>query len=67
MRRWRCYFCEHVYDEAVGDPRTGIAAGMRFENLPEDWCCPDCGATRDDFRLESEARPAAPLSRHPPR
>jgi len=50
-RRWQCYFCAHVYDEALGDPPSGIAPGTRWEDVPADWCCPDCGATKADFAL----------------
>jgi len=49
MKKYRCMVCSHVYDPAEGDPTTGIAPGTAFENLPEDWVCPDCGATKADF------------------
>ena len=39
----------HIYDEALGDPERGIAPGTRWEDVPEDWCCPDCGATKGDY------------------
>jgi len=48
-RRYRCTICSHVYDPAEGDPDSGIAPGTAFENLPEDWCCPECGAMNADF------------------
>jgi rubredoxin len=48
-RKYRCTICGHVYDPAQGDPDSGIAPGTAFENLPADWCCPDCGAVKDDF------------------
>jgi rubredoxin len=44
-------YCAHVYDEALGDPDTGIAPNTRFEDLPEDWSCPECGAMKSDFHL----------------
>ena len=47
--QWQCYFCAHVYDEALGDPECGIAPGTAWENVPDDWCCPDCGATKADY------------------
>lgn len=50
MKKWKCRFCGHIYDEAKGDAETGIAPGTRLEDLPEDWECPDCGATKADFR-----------------
>jgi rubredoxin len=49
FRQWQCYFCAHIYDEAQGDPARGIAPGTRWEDVPEDWGCPDCGATKGDF------------------
>ena len=54
MRRFRCYFCGHIYDEESGDPEAGIAPGTRFEDLPLDWVCPHCGADRDQFREEMD-------------
>lgn len=51
MRKYKCRFCSHVYDEALGDVETNIAAGTKFEDLPEDWGCPECGGTKDDYEL----------------
>lgn len=51
MRTWQCNFCSHIYDEAKGDPDSGIAPGTRFEDIPDDWMCPDCGAGKADYRL----------------
>ena len=48
-RKWQCSTCGEVYDEALGDPESGIAPGTRFEDIPEDWICPNCGATKDLF------------------
>jgi len=50
-RKYRCTVCSHVYDPAEGDPAAGIAPGTAFEAIPEDWVCPDCGATKADFEL----------------
>jgi len=52
-RKFICNVCGHVYDEALGDTAAGLAAGTRWENIPEDWVCPDCGATKEDF-VEAE-------------
>ena len=41
--------CDLVYDPAQGDPDSGIPPGTAFEDLPEGWMCPDCGATKVDF------------------
>jgi rubredoxin-NAD+ reductase len=49
MRRYRCRYCSHIYDEKLGDPDTGIAPGTRFEDIPEDWVCPECGAAKSDY------------------
>jgi rubredoxin len=53
-RKYICSVCAHVYDEALGDEQ--FAPGTRWEDIPEDWLCPDCGATKSDFTLaEAEA------------
>ena len=49
MNKWECTSCGYVYDPAKGDPDSGIAPGTPFEELPEDWVCPDCGAEKDMF------------------
>ncbi|MCB1611932.1 MAG: rubredoxin [Xanthomonadales bacterium] len=48
MRRYRCTVSAHIYDPAEGDPASGVAAGTAFADLPADWVCPDCGASRSD-------------------
>ncbi len=48
-KKYRCLICGHIYDPAEGDPANGIPPGTAFANLPADWYCPDCGATKDDF------------------
>ena len=49
MDKYVCNPCGWIYDPAIGDPENGIAAGTAFENLPEDWVCPLCGAGKEDF------------------
>lgn len=49
VQRWRCTVCGYIYDPAVGDPGNGIAPGVSFEDLPGDWVCPVCGASKDMF------------------
>lgn len=49
MDKYRCIPCGWVYDPAKGDPENGIAAGTPFEELPEDWSCPLCGADKSQF------------------
>ena len=49
MQKWECTVCGHIYDPAEGDPDSGIPPGTPFEDLPDDWVCPDCGAEKSDF------------------
>ncbi len=49
MSKWRCLLRNYIYDPAVGDPDGGIAPGTAFESIPDEWVCPLCGATKDDF------------------
>lgn len=46
---YKCVHCDYVYDPAVGDPDDGIPPGTPFSDLPEEWVCPVCGATKDQF------------------
>ena len=49
MKKYMCIVCGYVYDEAVGEPEHGIAAGTRWEDIPGSWSCPDCGVAKADF------------------
>lgn len=49
LQKYQCTVCYYVYDPAVGDPDNGIEPGTAFENLPDDWVCPDCGVDKDMF------------------
>jgi rubredoxin len=49
MSSYVCDLCGYVYDPMVGDPANGIAPGTPFEQLPEDWVCPQCGGGKEDF------------------
>jgi len=49
FKKYQCLVCDHIYDEAEGDADTGITPGTRFEDLPDDWVCPTCGAEKADF------------------
>ncbi len=51
MKKWQCFFCSFVYDEALGLPDEGIAPGTAWADVPEDWMCPDCGAAKSDFHM----------------
>lgn len=55
MRKWECIVCGLIYDEAKGWPDDGISAGTPWEDVPEDWLCPDCGVGKEDFELIEEA------------
>jgi len=48
-KRYQCLACNYIYDPALGDPDSGIAPGTAFEDIPDDWKCPVCGATKDMF------------------
>ncbi len=49
MKKYRCTVCGYIYDPAQGDADSGVAPGTAFEDLPDDWCCPVCGAEKSDF------------------
>ncbi len=49
MDKWECTVCGYIYDPDVGDPENGVEPGTAFEDLPEDWVCPVCGAPQDMF------------------
>ena len=52
MKLYVCNVCGYIYDPAEGDPDSGIATGTAFEDLPENWVCPVCGAPKDEFSVE---------------
>ncbi len=68
-RRWICDACGYVYDEAKGDPDSGLAPGTRYEAIPDDWMCPLCGLTKSDLRplpemsAPSQLNPVQPAAR----
>ncbi len=51
MKKYKCEVCGYIYDEALGDPDEGVPAGTLWQDVPEDWECPDCGAAKEDFTL----------------
>ena len=51
FRKYKCKTCGHIYDEQLGDPKNGVAPGTRWEDVPEDWGCPKCGAVKAMFTL----------------
>ena len=50
MKKYKCVFCGHIYDPALGDEKNGIPPGTAFEDLPDDWKCPGCGAEKEYFK-----------------
>jgi len=52
MDKYVCSVCGYVYAPAQGDPDNGVSPGTAFEDLPEGWNCPVCGATKDQFEKE---------------
>lgn len=52
MMKYICDICGYVYDPAVGDPENGVPAGTAFDKIPDDWVCPICGASKDQFSPE---------------
>jgi len=51
MAKWKCTVCGHVYDPAAGDPDGDIAPGTPFEEIPDDWECPECGSPKSAYKL----------------
>lgn len=52
MKKFVCSVCGYVYNPESGDPDNGIAPGTKFEDLPDDWTCPLCGAGKEEFSEE---------------
>ena len=53
-KKYVCVICGYIYDEETGDPESGINPGTLWEDVPEDWTCPDCGSSKQDFDLLEE-------------
>jgi rubredoxin len=51
MTKWMCVNCGYVYDEMLGDPANGLGPGTRWEDVPNDWICPDCGMAKSEFEM----------------
>ena len=49
MKKYVCNVCGYVYDPATGDPANGVEPDTAFDDLPDDWVCPECGAGKDEF------------------
>jgi rubredoxin len=53
LRKFECTICGYIYDEAKGIPDAGIAPGTSWDDLPEDWTCPLCGASKAEFKEQN--------------
>lgn len=51
MKKWQCIVCGFIYDEAAGCEDEGIKAGTTWDQVPEDWMCPECGVSKEDFEM----------------
>jgi rubredoxin len=51
MKTWICVVCGFIYEEEKGWPEDGIPAGMAWEDVPADWKCPECGASKAEFEM----------------
>lgn len=51
MKKYICDVCGWIYDPEIGDPDSGIAAGTKFEDIADDWECPECGVGKEDFSV----------------
>jgi rubredoxin len=51
MKTWMCNICGYIYEEVKGVPEDGIPPGTRWEDVPPNWTCPECGACKEDFEM----------------
>ena len=51
MKKYMCMVCGLIYDEEIGWPDDGIAAGTRWADVPDSWECPECGVSKSDFEM----------------
>jgi rubredoxin len=51
MKTWVCLVCGWIYAEEEGFPEEGIPPGTRWEDIPDDWRCPECGVSKADFEM----------------
>jgi rubredoxin len=49
MQKYQCEVCGYIYDPAAGDPDNGVSPGTAFNQLPQEWVCPICGAGQNQF------------------
>ena len=51
MEKYKCSGCDYIYDPVIGDPDNGVEPGTSFEDIPDDWVCPECGLEKLEFEL----------------
>lgn len=51
MKKYQCIVCGFIYDEAEGCEVDGIPPGTKWEDVPDDWVCPECGVAKEDFEM----------------
>ncbi len=51
MKKYMCLVCGWIYDEEAGWPEDGIEPGTKWDDIPENWLCPECGVTKTDFEM----------------
>ena len=54
MKKYICDVCGWIYDPETGDPDSGLVPGTAFEDIPDDWECPECGVGKEDFSVVEE-------------
>ncbi|MFH1683354.1 MAG: rubredoxin [Candidatus Margulisiibacteriota bacterium] len=54
MDKYECLVCGYIYDPVQGDPDNGVNPGTKFEDIPNSWVCPICGANKDQFEKKGE-------------
>jgi len=63
VKKYECSVCGYIYDESAGDPDNGIATGTKWDELPDDWECPLCGASKSEFEAQEEKKESKPVKK----
>lgn len=50
-KKYKCVVCNWIYDEMIGDVENGIPPSTKWEDIPDDWTCPDCGVGKEYFDM----------------
>ncbi len=51
MKKYKCTVCGYIYDPETGDPDNGVQPGTAFEDIADDWVCPECGVGKESFEV----------------